>query len=209
MLNTTDSIEFDKQITAFGAIENITFNGIKLSNLFLIYDLIVNKGRKGQGSLLKILQGSIYDKYGLASRYFQYIGEVDYNTSIPDIQYDEEGDKITLEDVNMDDVQMRLAPVRGSVDESIVGNKYVKNYDRETTTYQLQEVVNGQDENGNYSSQYVDIILDKNPNYYLFNSNLNSKFAESTNKSKTIVNLVDNVMNLIKTNKAKLIYRCE
>lgn len=209
MLNTTDSIEFDKQITAFGAIENITFNGIKLSNLFLIYDLIVNKGRKGQGSLLKILQGSVYDKYGLASRYFQYIGEVDYNTSIPDIQYDEEGDKITLEDVNMDDVQMRLAPVRGSVDESIVGNKYVKNYDRETTTYQLQEVVDGQDENGNYSSQYVDIILDKNPNYYLFNSNLNSKFAESTNKSKTIVNLVDNVMNLIKTNKAKLIYRCE
>lgn len=64
-------------------------------------------------------------------------------------------------------------------------------------------------EGGYPVKKYTDIVLDKNPNYYLFNSNLNTNFAESINRNKTVTDLVNNVMNLLRTNKIKLIYRCE
>lgn len=209
MLNTTDNIEFDKQITAFGAIENITFNGIKLSNLFLIYDLIINKGRRGQGSLLKILQGSVFNKNSLSTRYFKYIGDVDYNTADPDIKYDKKSDKITISDLNMDDIRILLSPIKDSSEEYTMGNQYVKQYNPETGTYQVQKRIVQQNEKGRKSISYEDINLNQNPNYYLFNSNLNSTFTESVDNNKVVINLVDNVMNLIKTNQIKLIYHCE
>ena len=149
MVTTVNNPEFDKQVSAFGEIENVEFRGIKLSDLFFIYNLITHKGRKGQDSILKVLQGSVFNPGSLIVDYFKYIGGLDLNTITPGVVYDSKSDKVTMDDVNIDDILLRMAPIKDSFEALVSNNKYVKLLGderyyliRSNYNYKLKETIN-------------------------------------------------------------------
>lgn len=60
MVTTVNNPEFDKQVSAFGEIEMLNLEVLNYL-IYFIYNLITHKGRKGQDSILKVLQGSVFN----------------------------------------------------------------------------------------------------------------------------------------------------
>lgn len=200
MVTTVDNPEFDKQVSAFGEIENVEFRGIKLSDLFFIYNLITHKGRKGQDSILKVLQGAVFNPGSLIVDYFKYIGGVDYNTILPDRIYDISSDKITDEDIDLNDILVRLAPIKNSFEALISDNKYVKVYDSSLGKYKIQEKI-GKD-------TYTDFEIKGDERYYLIRSSYNPTLKIEADRSSKALKTIELISNLIKSNKIKLILNC-
>ena len=203
MVTTVNNPEFDKQVSAFGEIENVEFRGIKLSDLFFIYNLITHKGRKGQDSILKVLQGSVFNPGSLIVDYFKYIGGLDLNTITPGVVYDSKSDKVTMDDVNIDDILLRMAPIKDSFEALVSNNKYVKIYNENLGKYQLQERLEN-----NKNKSYKDIELLGDERYYLIRSNYNYKLKETINKSEKAIKMVELLDDLIRLSKIKLIINC-
>ena len=203
MVTTINNPEFDKQVSAFGEIENVEFRGIKLSDLFFIYNLITHKGRKGQDSILKVLQGSVFNPGSLIVDYFKYIGGLDLNTITPGVVYDSKSDKVTMDDVNIDDILLRMAPIKDSFEALVSNNKYVKIYNENLGKYQLQERLGN-----NKNKSYKDVELLGDERYYLIRSNYNYKLKETINKSEKAIKTVELLNDLMRLNKIKLIINC-
>ena len=203
LLNSDNNIEFDKQVTAFTAIENVTFEGISLSDLFLTYDLIINKGKKKQGSILKILSGSVFNNTSLISQYFQYIGEVDYNTAEEEVKYNPNSPKITFNDINLEDLYIKLAPKKDTIEEKTSDLDYVKVYNKDTDLYTINKIK--YDELGGRIESPITLKID--PNYYLLTSNINSNFVDQVPdiNSGDIINLIQD---LVRVNKIKILLEC-
>lgn len=204
MVTTINNPEFDKQVSAFGEIENVEFRGIKLSDLFFIYNLITHKGRKGQDSILKVLQGSVFNPGSLIVDYFKYIGGLDLNTITPGVVYDSKSDKVTMDDVNIDDILLRMAPIKDSFEALVSNNKYVKIYNENLGKYQLQERLG----NNNKNKSYKDVELLGDERYYLIRSNYNYKLKETINKFEKAIKTVELLNDLMRLNKIKLIINC-
>ena len=204
MVTTVNNPEFDKQVSAFGEIENVEFRCIKLSDLFFVYNLITHKARKGQDSILKVLQGSVFNPGSLIVDYFKYIGGLDLNTITPGVVYDSKSDKVTMDDVNIDDILLRMAPIKDSFEALVSNNKYVKIYNENLGKYQLQERLG----NNNKNKSYKDIELLGDERYYLIRSNYNYKLKETINKSEKAIKTVELLNDLMRLNKIKLIINC-
>lgn len=203
MMNTKDNPEFDKISSAFSSIENVEFRGIKLSDLFFIYNLIINKGRRGQDSLTKILQSSVFNPNSLQTDYLRYIGELDYNSSELGITYGLNEENLNINDVNFDNLQMRLAPISGSYESIISRNKYNKKYDSDKGKYIIQEV-----DYSRKNRKYKNIELKEDGKYYILQSKLNYTSKSEIQQSTKALDTLELISSLIRSNKIKLTLNC-
>ena len=109
-----------------------------------------------------------------------------------------------MDDVNIDDVLLRMAPIKDSFEALVSNNKYVKVYNENLGKYQLQERLG----NDNKNKSYKDVELLGDERYYLIRSNYNYKLKETINKSEKAIKTVELLNDLMRLNKIKLIINC-
>ena len=108
-----------------------------------------------------------------------------------------------MDDVNIDDILLRMAPIKDSFEALVSNNKYVKIYNENLGKYQLQERLEN-----NKNKSYKDIELLGDERYYLIRSNYNYKLKETINKSEKAIKMVELLDDLIRLSKIKLIINC-
>ena len=203
--NTENNIEYDKQVTAFSAIEDLTFEGQTLGDLFFIYDLIINKGKPKQGSLFKILRGTSYDDNSVYAKFYRFIGEADYNT-LDNI--DPNKPHITKDDINYHTLAMYIAFTKGSKNANGSKSEYVKIYDKDSDTYTLQRKV-AIDQNNKKKITYEDIELkDQDYNYYVLNTEAKELEFSINIPSDSNINIINKLKQMMTGNLVKLLFEC-
>lgn len=105
-------IRFHKYLTGLQALTNIRINNIPLSDLFALYNLIVNKNQFGDNRLTTLFDAFVRNKSqsALINQYLKFISELDYNA-----QVQRDGRHITItygnnvEDILIDDLARESA----------------------------------------------------------------------------------------------------
>ena len=203
--NTENNIEYDKQVTAFSTIEDLTFEGQTLGDLFFIYDLIINKGKPKQGSLFKILRGTSYDDNSVYAKFYRFIGEADYNT-LDNINPNKP--HITKNDINYHTLAMYIAFIKGSKNANGSKSEYVKIYDKDSDTYTLQRKVTI-DQNNKKKITYEDIELkDQDYNYYVLNTEAKELEFSINIPSDSNINIINKLKQMMTGNLVKLLFEC-
>lgn len=128
--NSNDSkIKFQSYLKGLKELKNTEINGVTLSDLFVLYNLIVNKNQYGSDRLTTLfdlfLQTS--EQLSLIRDYLKYIGDLDYNGKV-----EGEGDVITITykgaqtQILMSDLKRLSAPIvrslSGQSDPTIIMN---------------------------------------------------------------------------------------
>ena len=173
IVNTENNPNYDKALNGFTLVSNVEMLGHSLVDLFSIYTLIIHKGKMGQDSLLRLLQGAIYNKNNLINDYYNYIGNIDINTMAGNFKYIEDADEVSEDDINLNDILIELSPVEGTFAAYQSKNTYTRELDKNTDTYILYKTeideknevrkdkiyLPGSDANyylfGNYSDSYI------------------------------------------------------
>lgn len=98
---------FNTYVNEFSKLYKYTYQNYPLTDLFVLYNLIVNKNRYGEDKLTGIFEGFLKDdtKDSVIRDLFKYIGESDYNLSNTNL------------DLNQEDILMKIAPVVSSNNE--------------------------------------------------------------------------------------------
>lgn len=122
-------IKFQTYLKGLKALKNIKVNGIPLSNLFVLYNLIVNKDQYGSDRLTTLFDSFLqdFDSLSMIKDYLKYIGDLDYFGKITG-----DGDAITLSFGGKDttfllfDLERMAAPIvrstTGQTDPTIIIN---------------------------------------------------------------------------------------
>lgn len=92
---------FNTYVNEFSKLYKYTYQNYPLTDLFMLYNLIVNKNKYGEDRLTSIFEGFLKDdtKESIIKDLFKYIGESDYTLSNANFE------------LNIDDVLMKIAPV--------------------------------------------------------------------------------------------------
>lgn len=113
--NSNDSkIKFQTYLKGLKQLKGIDINGIPLSNLFILYNLIVNKNQYGSDRLTTLFDTFIQnsEQLSMINEYLQYIGDLDYKGII---QGDGDNIKITYDgketNVLLSDLKRLAAPI--------------------------------------------------------------------------------------------------
>lgn len=79
--NTSTKEEYNQILNGFNELSNTTVGGWKISDLFFIYDMIVNKNSIGQSSLVRLFEDLIDSEKSssMPVAFFDYIAEIDSN----------------------------------------------------------------------------------------------------------------------------------
>lgn len=111
-------IKFQTFLKGLKELKNIKVNGIPVSDLFVLYNLIVNKNQYGSDRLTTLFDSFLqnYDSLSMIKDYLKYIGDLDYSGTVIG-----DGDSITMSFNNkdttflMEDLQRMAAPVVRSI----------------------------------------------------------------------------------------------
>lgn len=83
--NSNDSkIKFQAYLKGLKALKNITINNVPLSDLFVLYNLLVNKNQYGSDRLTTLFDSFLQssEQLSMIKNYLEYIGDLDYNGKI-------------------------------------------------------------------------------------------------------------------------------
>lgn len=86
--NSQDSkVKFQKYLKGLQELQSIKINGTSLSDLFVLYNLIVNKNQYGSDRLTTLFDQFIQNsgQLSLIRRYLQFVGKLDYSGSVDDL----------------------------------------------------------------------------------------------------------------------------
>lgn len=119
---------FNTYVNEFSKLYKYTYQNYPLTDLFMLYNLIVNKNKYGEDRLTSIFEGFLKDdtKESIIKDLFKYIGESDYTLSNANFE------------LNIDDVLMKIAPVVSPNNEWISNYKYIRQYNNSTKKYDLK-----------------------------------------------------------------------
>lgn len=98
----SNSRQFDKYVQDFKKLANFKWEGLEIQDIFFIYNMLVNLNRFGATRLTSIFGPSIENGSSLAYKYNEYMGKQDF-----DLEY--EG--ASIDDLNLDDILLKIAPV--------------------------------------------------------------------------------------------------
>lgn len=129
--NSNDSkIKFQSYLKGLKELRNIELNGVALSDLFVLYNLIVNKNQYGSDRLTTLFDSFLQtsEQLSLIKKYLKYIGDLDYSGKVKG-----EGDVITIThdgkqtQILMSDLKRLAAPIvrslSGQSDPTVIINE--------------------------------------------------------------------------------------
>lgn len=94
MMTIEDSVKtqrvYENLLNDFDAISNMTFDGWKLSDLFFVYNLIVNKDGFGHSSMTRLFENLVSAKRGssFVNSFYEYISQIDKQLEGRDDMFD-------------------------------------------------------------------------------------------------------------------------
>ena len=83
--NSNDSkIKFQTYLKGLKELKNVTINNVPLSDLFVLYNLLVNKNQYGSDRLTTLFDSFLQssEQLSMIKQYLQYIGDLDYNSKV-------------------------------------------------------------------------------------------------------------------------------
>lgn len=82
-----NKIKFQNYIKGLQALQKIKINGIALSDLFVLYNLVVNKNQYGSDRMTTLFDSFIQSngQLSLIKKYLNYIGELDYYGKVTEL----------------------------------------------------------------------------------------------------------------------------
>lgn len=106
--NSNDSkIKFQNYIRGLKELKGIKINGTSLSDLFVLYNLIVNKNQYGASRLTTLFDSFIQnsEQLSMINQYLKYIGNLDYNAKVSidgnsiNVKYNGETTQVLISDL--------------------------------------------------------------------------------------------------------------
>lgn len=81
-------VKFQKYIKGLQELQKIKINGISLSDIFVLYNLITNKNQYGSDRMTTLFDSFIQNtgQLSLIKKYLQFVGDLDYKGSEKDLQ---------------------------------------------------------------------------------------------------------------------------
>lgn len=129
--NSNDSkIKFQTYLKGLKALKSIFINNVPLSDLFVLYNLLVNKNQYGSDRLTTLFDSFLQnsEQLSMIKHYLEYIGDLDYNGKVSG-----EGDVITISykdndtSVLLSDLKRLAAPIvrslSGQSDPTVIVNE--------------------------------------------------------------------------------------
>lgn len=129
--NSNDSkIKFQTYLKGLKALKNITINNVPLSDLFVLYNLLVNKNQYGSDRLTTLFDAFLQstEQLSMIKNYLQYIGDLDYHGVVTG-----ESDSITISyngqdtTILLSDLKRLAAPIvrslSGQSDPTVIVNE--------------------------------------------------------------------------------------
>lgn len=111
--NNETKRKYQDLLQGIKALRNYKYEGIPLSDLFMLYNIIVNKNRYGSERMTEIFEDFVLDSNDMNSsylmNYLKTLGEWDYNKSL--------FNKI-ISSVTLSDLLMKVAPLVGRIDNT-------------------------------------------------------------------------------------------
>lgn len=123
-------IKFQAYLKGLKGLKSVSLNGVPLSDLFVLYNLVVNKNQYGSDRLTTLFDSFLQssEQLSMIRQYLEYIGDLDYHGVISG-----QGDKITISYSNKDttillsDLMRLAAPVvrslSGQSDPTVIINE--------------------------------------------------------------------------------------
>lgn len=129
--NSNDSkIKFQTYLKGLKALKSVFINNVPLSDLFVLYNLLVNKNQYGSDRLTTLFDSFLQnsEQLSMIKHYLEYIGDLDYNGKVSG-----EGDVITISykdndtSVLLSDLKRLAAPIvrslSGQSDPTVIVNE--------------------------------------------------------------------------------------
>ena len=123
-------IKFQNYLKGLKELKNVTINGLPLSDLFVLYNLIVNKNQYGSDRLTTLFDSFLQSSESLSmiKQYLEYIGNLDYDGEVSG-----DGDTITITykgeptRILISDLKRQAAPIvrslAGQSDPTVIINE--------------------------------------------------------------------------------------
>ena len=105
MMTIEDSVKtervYENLLNDFDSISNMTFGGWKLSDLFFVYNLIVNKDGFGHSSMTRLFENLVSAKRGssFVNSFYEYISNMDKDVANRDAMYNGIANTSTIQDL--------------------------------------------------------------------------------------------------------------
>lgn len=129
--NSNDSkIKFQTYLKGLKALKSVFINNVPLSDLFVLYNLLVNKNQYGSDRLTTLFDSFLQnsEQLSMIKHYLEYIGDLDYNGKVSG-----EGDAITISykdndtSILLSDLKRLAAPIvrslSGQSDPTVIVNE--------------------------------------------------------------------------------------
>lgn len=129
--NSNDSkVKFQTYLKGLKALKSIFINNVPLSDLFVLYNLLVNKNQYGSDRLTTLFDSFLQnsEQLSMIKRYLEYIGDLDYNGKVSG-----GGDAITISykdndtSILLSDLKRLAAPIvrslSGQSDPTVIVNE--------------------------------------------------------------------------------------
>lgn len=123
-------IKFSNYLKGLKALKSIFINNVPLSDLFVLYNLLVNKNQYGSDRLTTLFDSFLQnsEQLSMIKHYLEYIGDLDYNGKVSG-----EGDAITISykdndtSILLSDLKRLAAPIvrslSGQSDPTVIVNE--------------------------------------------------------------------------------------
>ena len=129
--------QFQDYLDGLLELKNITYAGHTLSDLFIMYNLLVNKNTYGQDKMTSVFRSfiQVIEEDTLLKSYYKYIGDLDYN-------FDENTLESTL-GIDYGDLELYMAKIINPSQESQVLDNYVLEYIGGFPVYKKRVLIDG------------------------------------------------------------------
>ena len=116
--NTSDKSIYETILRGFNDIANEKFGGLKIADIFFIYNSIVNKDSFGQTSMTRLFEDLVDSSNGstLVSDYYEFISEIDSKVELRQ-QFEKA--------INVDDIRFYI---KSNVPGTYISSPFVWNY---------------------------------------------------------------------------------
>lgn len=128
----SDQIAFQEYLNGYADLKNHIEGNQKVSDLFVIYNLLIHNNSFGKDNFTKIFEADASSTEDtLINNYMQFIGNVDASIT------NTNGSDYSIESIQLDKLALTLAPVVNEADLFMDKGKYVKVFNRENQSYDI------------------------------------------------------------------------
>lgn len=194
----SDQANFSRYKDSFAQLKSLSIQGRPLTDWFFIYNLVVNKNKYGSDRLTtlfsKFLEESGNDS--IINAYENYVGRSDYSSIID------------MENFELDDAQMRMAPVVAKNQLYRSNDPYIRLYNIENRRYDIMKKV------GDTYSPVLDLDSQETRDYYNYFVMRTPRYTAKIRNlkldpSNTVLELYSKIINLMARNTLKIEINCE